>query len=153
MKNDTPFRATFPAWVPDSVWVALGGILGTLSRHGTDVLLLPSQLAHPGFPWPTFLINVSGAALLGFVMAWIEESARPPNWLRPFAAIGFCGSFTTFSTASVEILLLARDGHPAIALTYLAASLVCGILAVTITTALGVRIFKGPGAAKGKLTA
>ncbi len=127
----------------DSAWVAFGGVLGALARNGIEQFFPPPG-AHLGFPWATFLINISGSALLGFVLAWTEEADDAPRWLRPGAGIGFCGAYTTFSTASVEILLLARDGNAPLALAYLGASIVCGLLAVTITTAIGVKIFKKP---------
>lgn len=148
MNNDTASPANFLSAGSASVWVACGGILGALSRHGVDVLFMPVHGLHPGFPWTTFGINVVGSALLGFITAWGEESTTAPRWLRPFGGIGFCGAFTTFSTASVEILLLARDGQATLALGYIAASLVCGILAVTLATALAVRMFKNPRSAK-----
>lgn len=147
MKSGAPFLGGF--LMGDTFLVACGGVLGTLARHGMDRLLLPPHTLHSGFPWPTFIVNISGSALLGFVMAWGEESSHAPRWLRAFAGIGFCGSYTTFSTASVEILLLSRHGRPDLALSYLVASLVCGILAVAIATALAVRIFKNDSV-KGK---
>ncbi len=131
----------------------MGGVFGTLARYGLDVALAPVDVFHIGFPVPTLLINLSGAALLGFITAWVEESKNPPRWLRPAAGVGFCGAYTTFSTASVEILLMARNGHAGIALGYLAASVVGGLLAVTITTELVVRIFKKSDPSKGKTTA
>lgn len=135
----------------DSICVAVGGVLGTLSRYGVDILMIP-EAGKLGFPWPTFLINITGAALLGFIMAWVEESESPPAWLRPGAAIGFCGAYTTFSTASVEILLLGREGHSMLGLTYLIASVAGGLLAVTITTALAVKIFRKSQAMGGNLS-
>lgn len=147
MKNVARFLASLSERMPDSVWVACGGVLGTLARYGMDQRLLPPQALPAGFPWPTLVVNISGAALLGFIVAWVEESDHPPRWLKPGAGIGFCGAYTTFSTASVEILLLARDGRSAVALSYLSASLVFGLLAVTITTAIAVKIFKNPHAA------
>jgi len=151
MKSAARLFAKMPAPVSVSLWVACGGVLGTLARHGVDKLLMPPPSAHPGFPWPTFLINVSGSALLGFILAWVEEIEHPPRWLRPGVGIGFCGAYTTFSTASVEILLLARDGQVSVALTYLAASVVSALLAVTITTAIAVKIFAGPRSMEGKI--
>ncbi len=149
MKNVAQIFGSVPARVSDSIWVACGGVLGTLSRYGLDHIL-PPHLWLPRFPWPTFVINVSGAALLGFIVAWTEESEHAPSWLRPGVAIGFCGAYTTFSTASVEILLMARDGHAESALAYLVASLGLGVLAVTISTALAVKIFKRAGAPESK---
>jgi len=128
----------FLPWGASSAWVAAGGILGTLARYGMDQVFPPPQIAHPAFPWTTFAINVSGAALLGFIMACVEENSRLPRWIKPFAAVGFCGAYTTFSTASVEILILARSGLQSTAIAYLAASLVCGILAVALATPFGV---------------
>jgi hypothetical protein len=52
--------------------------------------------------------------------------------VRPFAAIGFCGGFTTFSTLAVETVQRAEHGHSALAAGYVVASLVAGIAAATL---------------------
>lgn len=150
-KNETPRRGGFLA--SDSFLVACGGILGTYARNGLEHLVIPPHALLPGFPWPTFLVNMSGAALLGFILAWVEECDDAPSWLRPFAAIGFCGAYTTFSTASVEVLLLARDGHTGVALSYVVASFVIGILLVTLTTMIAARMFNKTDSMKGERTA
>ena len=137
----------------NTVWVACGGVLGALARNGVDLLLVPAHVVHPAFPWSTFFINVSGSAMLGFLMAWVEESEKHPRWLQPLDGIGFCGAFTTFSTTSVEILLLARDGQPGLAMGYLGVSLVSAVLAVTVATAIATRIFIKTGSVKGKMMA
>lgn len=152
MKKHTQIFGAFLSWGSEALWVACGGALGALARYGVE-MLLPQHAVHPGFPWATFLINVSGAGLLGFVMAWVEEGEHPPHWLQAFAGIGFCGAFTTFSSASVEILLMARGGHIGLGATYLGASLAFGILAVTLTTTLGIHLFKNHNAGKAKVSA
>jgi len=124
-----------------SFWVATGGILGTLSRYGMDTLFPIPHISHPSFPWTTFWINISGAALLGFLIAWTEETHNHPKWLRPFGAIGFCGAYTTLSTANVEFIILCRADLAGTALTYIAASIFCGLIAVTLTTAIAVAVF------------
>jgi fluoride exporter len=107
--------------------VAAGGALGTLARYLISVGL-PTE---PGrFPWATFLTNLSGTLLLGFVLTLVVERFPPTRYVRPFLATGFCGAYTTFSTFAVESDLLVRDGHTALAVAYLAASTAGGLIAV-----------------------
>lgn len=108
--------------------VAAGGALGALARYLISVGL-PGD---PGrFPWGTFLTNISGTLLLGFVLTVVVERFPPTRYLRPFLATGFCGAYTTFSTLAVEADLLVRDGHASAAVVYLAATTAAGLLAVT----------------------
>ena len=106
--------------------IALGGALGAPARYGV------AQLVHvaPGrFPWATFWTNASGSFALGLLMALVLERFPPSRYLRPFVATGFLGAYTTYSTFAVEADLLVRDGHPGGAATYIAASLLAGLLA------------------------
>ena len=108
--------------------VAVGGSLGALARYLISIGL-PGR---PGaFPWATFLTNVSGTLLLGFILTLVVERFPPTRYLRPFLATGFCGAYTTFSTLAVEADLLVRDGHGPLALAYLGATTTAGLLAVT----------------------
>ena len=107
--------------------VALGGALGAPARMGV------AQLLHVGpasFPWSTFWTNVTGSFALGVVLALIIERFPPGRFLRPFVATGFLGAYTTYSTFAVESVLLTRDGHLALALAYVASSLLAGVVAV-----------------------
>lgn len=104
--------------------IAVGGGLGTAARYGVAQLVQ----AGPGtFPWATFWTNLSGAFALGIVLALAIERFPPSRYVRPFVAIGFLGAYTTYSTFAVETVLLVRDGHAALALTYAGASLVAGL--------------------------
>lgn len=107
--------------------VALGGAGGACLRHliGLWVPVRPGS-----FPWSTFAVNVSGAAALGFLLTLVFERWPPTVYVRPFAAIGFLGAYTTFSTLVVEADLLARDGHGARAALYVVTSLLGGFVAV-----------------------
>jgi CrcB protein len=109
--------------------VALGGAIGTLARYQVTV----ANPVDPGaFPWPTFLVNVVGSALVGALMAWCLTSARAPASTHPFAVVGVCGGLTTFSTWMVADVMLLRDGDVAIALLDVGATLVAGLVAVTL---------------------
>lgn len=115
------------------VAVGGGGALGTLARYGTERVL--STASH-GFPWGTFTVNVAGALVLGAVLTLVLERWPPTRYVRPFAAIGFCGGFTTFSTFVVEADRRAWAGHVGLAAGYVVASLAAGLVAVTAGVAL-----------------
>ena len=105
--------------------MALGGALGTAARYGV------AQVVHAGpggFPWPTFWTNLSGSFALGLLLAVVLQRFPPRRYLRPFVAVGFIGAYTTYSTFAVETVLLVRDGHAAVALTYAGASLIAGLV-------------------------
>lgn len=87
-------------------------------------------MAPGSFPWATFWTNVSGSFALGVVLALIVDRFPPSRYLRPFVATGFLGAYTTYSTFAVETDVLFKDGHAAVAVAYVAASLVAGFLAV-----------------------
>ena len=117
------------------VVVGAGGALGALARYG--VTLWANTRFDAAFPVGTLAINVSGSFTIGLVaalsmaFAWNEQA-------RLFIAMGFLGAFTTFSTFEYETLLLLMNGkRMAIALGYVAASIVIGLGAVALGFALG----------------
>ncbi|HEV3264303.1 MAG TPA: CrcB family protein [Acidimicrobiales bacterium] len=118
------------------VAIAAGGALGTLARYGVSRAVVESV---NGFPWATFAVNVAGSFLLGVVLTMIVERWSPTRYLRPFAVIGFCGGFTTFSTFTVEAVRRVQLGHPAVGIVYVFASLAAGLAAV----GLGVLVARG----------
>jgi CrcB protein len=62
------------------------------------------------FPWGTFVVNISGAFLLGLLMTLsVERSLVPPAW-RLFLGVGILGGYTTFSTLSYESIALMQRG-------------------------------------------
>jgi len=107
--------------------IAAGGALGAPARYGLSQLI---HVAKDSFPWSTFSINVSGSFLLGFLLVLILERFPPGRYLRPFAATGFLGAYTTYSTYAVETDLLWKGGHAAVALAYGLGSVAAGFLAV-----------------------
>jgi CrcB protein len=121
--------------------IALGGSLGTPARYA---LSLAVPVATGSFPWATFWTNVSGSLLLGVLLTLIIERWPPTRFVRPFAAVGFLGSYTTWSTFMVEADQLIAHGHPAMAAGYLVASLIAGLTAVYVGILIG-RLWPGGG--------
>lgn len=107
--------------------IALGGALGAPARYGVAQVI---HVAPDSFPWATFWTNVTGSFALGLILALVLERFPPTRYLRPFVATGFLGAYTTYSTFAVETVLLTKDGHGAVALTYAASSLAIGFAAV-----------------------
>lgn len=104
-----------------------GGIVGAVSRYAIS-LAIPSATGH--FPWSTFIINVSGSLILGFLLVMLIEQFPRGRLARPVIGTGVIGAYTTFSTYMVDAVLLIRSGHVGIAVVYLASSAVVGLLAV-----------------------
>lgn len=94
------------------LWVSLGGVLGASMRYALS--RYAAKILSPNFPYGTLLINVSGSMLLGWFMIWTTERAlADPRW-RLFLAIGFCGSYTTFSSYAFESFAYLEQGHYAL---------------------------------------
>ncbi len=102
-------------------------MVGALSRYALS-LALPTS---PGqFPWATLLINVTGSAVLGFLLVLLMEKFPRTRLARPVLGTGIVGAYTTFSTFAVESVLLVRADHAATALVYVLASVAVGLVAV-----------------------
>nr|WP_211277774.1 CrcB family protein [Couchioplanes caeruleus] len=109
--------------------VSAGGVLGALVRHGLAVAW-PHEPA--GFAWATWTVNVTGCLLIGVLMVLIRRFRPEQRLIRPFWGVGVLGGYTTFSTATVDVLQAA----PGTALVYLAATLTGALAAVWLGTAL-----------------
>ncbi len=115
------------------VWIALGAIPGALSRY--YLTLVCAQRFDESFPFGTFLINLSGAFLIGFLATLLQEISAE-QWLNGFATIGFLGAYTTFSTYALDFSNLLKLGSYKRALLYGLGSPIGGLLAVEAGIAL-----------------
>jgi fluoride exporter len=107
--------------------LGFGGVVGALARYSVS-LALPGQTGR--FPWGTFVINVSGSAVLGFLLILLIEQFPRGRLARPVIGTGVIGAYTTFSTFVVDAVLLARADKILTAVIYVLASVVFGLLAV-----------------------
>ena len=118
--------AAAPAGTPHVLTaVAAGGALGSAGRR----LVAEVVPAAGGFPWPTFVVNLSGALLIGVLMVAVTEVVTGRPLLRPFVGIGLLGGWTTFSAYALEARDLVAAGALASALLYVVGSVVGGLLA------------------------
>jgi len=113
--------------------VFVGGALGTLARAALETVAAPE----PGhWPWPTFVVNIVGAFLLGYFTTRLLERLPVSSYRRPLLGTGICGGLTTFSTMQVEIIKMLEHHNYGLAVGYTVASIVAGLLALYLVTAL-----------------
>ena len=87
--------------------IAIGGAFGALSRYG--LALLAINLFGKGFPFGTLIANFVGSLLMGLLFGLVEAEHLVPE-ARMALGIGFLGALTTFSTFSLDTLLLMQHG-------------------------------------------
>lgn len=110
-----------------------GGFIGAIARAA----LAQSLVAGAGeWPWATFAVNLTGAALLGYSITRLQERLPPSLYRRAFIGTGVCGALTTFSTIMVELVGMIEGAHVALAVAYACASIGGGFAAVFLSTKL-----------------
>lgn len=107
--------------------ISAGGALGSLARWGVGELL---PWSGSGFPWATFVENISGGFALGMLMVLVLDVWPPRRYLRPFLGVGLLGGYTTFSTYMLQSRDLLVGDQAGTAFAYLVGSLVAGLGAV-----------------------
>lgn len=117
------------------ILVGTGGFLGANARYLLSLWVMHSW-PH-SFPLGTMLINVSGSFVLALFVEYGLRRLGLPDPYRLLFAVGFLGSYTTFSTLTQETLDLATQGQLLTATAYAGGSLLLGLLAAVIGTAVG----------------
>ncbi|MBE1877961.1 fluoride efflux transporter FluC [Myceligenerans pegani] len=111
--------------------VAAGGAAGAAARFVLDGVIRSRH--HGAFPWGTFVVNVLGSLIIGFVAGFVLFGGHTADAVEPSRlalATGLCGGFTTFSTAMVEVVRLARSNRVRLALVSTIGTLVTTVAAV-----------------------
>lgn len=115
--------------------IALGGGFGSVLRYVVGFAI--TQRLGPGFPWGTFVINITGSLIIGLVA---ELSATRALGITPlvrvFLMVGVLGGYTTFSAFSLDMVTLVGDRAAGLALLYGFGSLACGFAAAFAGVAL-----------------
>ena len=117
------------------IGVGVAGAFGALSRYGVEGFV--SERFPGSFPAGTFVINVTGSFVLGFLFVLLTERIHASAALRTSLTVGFVGAYTTFSTFSFETLRLIEDGALRTAAVNVVATLVLGLLAVWAGMTIG----------------
>ncbi|MGZ3266272.1 MAG: fluoride efflux transporter CrcB [Croceibacterium sp.] len=125
---------TPPSQLLASSYVALGGAIGALLRYQTGRGLTHWLGAHAvtAFPWATLTVNVIGSLLMGVLAGFLARHGQGGEQWRLFIGVGVLGGFTTFSSFSLEMMLLIERGQPLQALTYVLISVLAGLSALYI---------------------
>ncbi|AEG45586.1 fluoride efflux transporter CrcB [Isoptericola variabilis] len=113
----------------DVLLVALGGGVGAAARFWVADTVRARRPS--GFPWGTWTVNVVGSFVVGLLAGWVLAGWSPAgeHW-RLLLAVGLCGGFTTFSTASVETATLLQAGRVRLAVLHALSTLVVSVAAV-----------------------
>jgi CrcB protein len=114
------------------LFVAIGAIFGALSRFYIAKLVESIFGQEWGF-LGTFLVNVSGCLVIAYIFTMVKENIRiiAPE-LGLMIATGFCGSYTTFSTYSLEVNKFLEQGNVTFGLIYWLGSVLGGMIALKI---------------------
>ncbi len=117
------------------LFIAFGGAVGAVLRYGAS--LGAYSLLGRGFPYGTLFVNVTGSLLMGLLsIMMLERFNIGPEW-RAAVLVGLLGSFTTFSTFSIETLNLLEQGDMTRAFANIALSVIVCLAAVWIGISMG----------------
>ena len=118
--------------------VALGGAFGATLRYLINLSPLAAMFGK--FPFHTFLINISGSFLIGFLLIIFTDKYAESENLRLALTVGLLGAFTTFSTFELEIFELVRERFFVTAFAYLLLSVLSGFVGVVFGVWFGKKI-------------
>jgi CrcB protein len=122
------------------ITVGAAGIVGALLRYALGLVMHESWTY--AFPLATWLINITGSFLLAFLTMYVFQRKDIHPYISSAIGTGLIGSFTTFSTFSVETVQLLQQNAYAIAFSYVMASALGGLAMAWIGFQSGTALFK-----------
>ena len=120
-------------WKP-YLWISFGALLGANLRYFLTRII--TRLSDASFPYGTLVINVTGSLVLGFFLVWTTERVLADPLWRLLVAIGFCGSYTTFSSYAFETMAYFEQGHWALFATNILTNNILCLGAVLVGAAI-----------------
>lgn len=128
------------------IYVAIGGAIGSMARFA-----IAGSIARgigEVFPWGTFIVNITGCFMIGLFAMLTGPDGRMfvPSDFRQFFMVGICGGYTTFSSFSLQTLVLARDGDMTRASLNVVGSVLFCLVGVWLGSAAGVALNQMKGA-------
>lgn len=118
--------------------IGLAGALGALARYGLGGLV--QRYAGVTFPWGTFVVNIIGAFLFGFIWSLVEQRLVISVETRVIILSGFLGAFTTFSSFMFETSSLIGEAQWGLAVLNVVGQVILGLMAMFLGLAAG-RVF------------
>ncbi len=112
------------------LFVGIGGFLGAITRY--SVALWLGQKWGRTFPFGTFVVNITGCLLIGFLMPLLTERLLVNPQLRLLLTVGFLGAYTTFSTFAYETGALLQDGEWLFTVLNVVLSVLVGFVALKL---------------------
>jgi CrcB protein len=109
----------------DYLLVFVGGGVGAALRHGVNVAF--ARWFGTNFPFHTLFENVSGSVVMGLLAGYFAFKAQTPQAVRLFLTTGILGGYTTFSTFSLDTVLLWERDEVLLAAGYVLASVIAAV--------------------------
>ena len=109
------------------ILIFIGGGLGSVTRYGLGAYI--AKQVNSIFPWGTLTINIAASFILGLLAGFIFQRSGNYETQRLLIGIGFCGGFSTFSTFSLELFEMIRNGNAMMAILYIVASVFATLIA------------------------
>tara|TARA_B100001146_G_scaffold216304_1_gene219563 strand:+ start:36 stop:416 length:381 start_codon:yes stop_codon:yes gene_type:complete len=107
------------------LFIAVGGAIGAVGRYA--VMTAVSHLLGAGYPYGTIMVNLIGSFVLGGLVESLKYFSVISNELQVFLIVGVLGSFTTFSTFSMDVVVLMQRNEMFAAGLYILGSFVVSI--------------------------